>query len=111
MGGTTWGRRPSRSWPASWLPSSPSLTPQPAMAPASANAAPHSRSRMNQSTHPPLKVRILDARIGREFPLPASATGGSAGLDLRACLDEPLRLEPGDTALVPTGLAIYLEDP
>jgi dUTP pyrophosphatase len=66
---------------------------------------------MDQSTHPPLKVRLLDARIGKEFPLPAYATGGSAGLDLRACLDEPLRLEPGDTALVPTGLAIYLEDP
>ena len=59
----------------------------------------------------PLKVRILDARIGSEFPLPAYATGGSAGLDLRACLDAPLVLEPGQAQLIPTGLAIHLEDP
>jgi dUTP pyrophosphatase len=59
----------------------------------------------------PLKVRILDARIGREFPLPAYATGGSAGLDLRACLDAPLALEPGRAELLPTGLAIHLDDP
>jgi dUTP pyrophosphatase len=62
-------------------------------------------------TRRPLKVRILDARIGKEFPLPAYATGGSAGLDLRACLDAPLKLEPGDAQLIPTGLAIYVEDP
>ena len=59
----------------------------------------------------PLKVRILDARIGGEFPLPAYATEGSAGLDLRACLDGPLVLEPGQAHLIPTGLAIHLEDP
>lgn len=59
----------------------------------------------------PLKVRILDARIGTEFPLPAYATAGSAGLDLRACLDAPLALEPGRAELVPTGMAIHLEDP
>jgi dUTP pyrophosphatase len=59
----------------------------------------------------PLKVRILDPRIGGEFPLPAYATGGSAGLDLRACIDQDLLLEPGRTELIPTGLAIYLEDP
>jgi dUTP pyrophosphatase len=58
-----------------------------------------------------LKVRILDARIGRELPLPAYATHGSAGLDLRALLDAPLVLEPGRAELVPTGLAIHLEDP
>ena len=58
-----------------------------------------------------LKVRILDARIGREYPLPAYATGGSAGLDLRACLDGPLQLPPGRTELIATGLAIHLEDP
>jgi len=58
-----------------------------------------------------LKVRILDARIGREFPLPAYATEGSAGLDLRACLDQPLPLPPGRTELIPTGLAIHLDDP
>ncbi len=58
-----------------------------------------------------LKVRILDARIGREFPLPAYATGGSAGLDLRACPAGPVELAPGSAALIPTGLAIHLEDP
>ena len=57
-----------------------------------------------------LKTRILDSRLGNEFPLPAYATDGSAGLDLRAMLDEPLTLEPGQTQLIPTGLAIHLED-
>ncbi|NLD67503.1 MAG: dUTP diphosphatase [Limnobacter sp.] len=56
-----------------------------------------------------LDVRILDERMrGR---LPQYATGGSAGLDLRACLDAPLRLAPGDAQLIPTGLAIHLSDP
>jgi dUTP pyrophosphatase len=58
-----------------------------------------------------LQVRILDARVGREFPLPAYATQGSAGLDLRACLGEPLVLAPGEARLIPTGLAIHLDDP
>jgi dUTP pyrophosphatase len=58
-----------------------------------------------------LRVRILDPRIGREIELPRPATAGSAGLDLRACLDAPLVLEPGQTHLVPTGIAIHLEDP
>ena len=58
-----------------------------------------------------LKVRILDARMGSEFPLPAYATEGSAGLDLRACLDAPLTLAPGRAELLPTGLAIHVEDP
>jgi dUTP pyrophosphatase len=66
---------------------------------------------MDQATRRPLKVRILDARIAKEFPLPAYATGGSAGLDLRACLDGPLVLEAGRAELIPTGLAIYVEDP
>jgi len=57
-----------------------------------------------------LQVRILDDRIGTAIPLPAYATGGSAGLDLRALLDAPLVLQPGDTVLVRTGLAIYIED-
>jgi dUTP pyrophosphatase len=56
-------------------------------------------------------VRILDARLGSEFPLPAYATAGSAGLDLRACLEAPLPLEPGKAELIPTGLAIHLSDP
>jgi len=59
----------------------------------------------------PLKVRVLDPRVGKEFPLPQYATGGSAGLDLRACLAQPLALEPGRAELIPTGLAIYVEDP
>lgn len=58
-----------------------------------------------------LKVRILDARLGREFPLPERATPGSAGLDLRACLDVPLDLDPGGVALIPTGIAIHIDDP
>jgi len=61
--------------------------------------------------HHALKVRILDERVGREFPLPAYATAGSAGLDLRACLDAPLLLAPAKAELLPTGLAIHLEDP
>ncbi len=56
-------------------------------------------------------MRILDPRIGSEFPLPAYATDGSAGLDLRACIDAPLTLEPGATQLIPTGLAIHIGDP
>ena len=58
-----------------------------------------------------LQVRVLDPRIGGEFPLPHYATPGSAGLDLRACLDAPLTLEPGQTELIPTGIAIHLDDP
>jgi dUTP pyrophosphatase len=58
-----------------------------------------------------LKVRILDARLGGEFPLPAYATDGSAGLDLRACVPAPLVLAPGRAELIPTGLAIHLDDP
>jgi dUTP pyrophosphatase len=58
-----------------------------------------------------IKVRILDPRIGKEFPLPQHATAGSAGMDLRACLDAPLTLAPGAAELIPTGIAIYVEDP
>jgi dUTP pyrophosphatase len=66
---------------------------------------------VSTSSRRPLKVRILDARIGTEFPLPQYATAGSAGLDLRACLDKPLMLEAGKAELLPTGLSIYVEDP
>ncbi|MEY4375896.1 MAG: deoxyuridine 5-triphosphate nucleotidohydrolase [Pseudomonadota bacterium] len=59
----------------------------------------------------PLKVRVLDARLGSEFPLPAYATAGSAGLDLRAMVEAPLVIEPGATHLLPTGLCIWIEDP
>src|SRR5271154_816925 len=58
-----------------------------------------------------VKLRILDPRLGKEFPLPTHATAGSAGMDLRACIDVPLELAPGATSLIPTGLSIYIEDP
>ncbi len=58
-----------------------------------------------------LQVRILDPRLGTEFPLPAYATEGSAGLDLRACLEAPLVLAAARAELIPTGLAIHLADP
>lgn len=58
-----------------------------------------------------IDLKILDARIGSEFPLPTYATEGSAGIDLRACLDEALTVEPGQTHLVPTGMAIHIADP
>ncbi len=58
-----------------------------------------------------LQVKVLDPRIGGDWPLPAYATAHSAGLDLRAALDAPLELLPGDAALVPSGLAIHIGDP
>ncbi len=58
-----------------------------------------------------VQLKILDSRLGREIPLPDYATAGSAGLDLRACLDAPLEIRPGETHLLPTGLAIHIGDP
>ena len=58
----------------------------------------------------PVQLKILDKRLGSEFPLPNYATSGSAGIDLRACLDEPLEIHPGETHLIHTGIAIYLSD-
>ncbi len=58
-----------------------------------------------------MEVRILDARLGGEIPMPEYATSGSAGMDLRACLQDPLELRPGQTELIPTGIAIHLADP
>lgn len=58
-----------------------------------------------------IDVKILDPRIGSTFPLPTYATVGSAGLDLRACLDAAMTLNPGETQLLPTGLAIHIADP
>ncbi|PJF03456.1 dUTP diphosphatase [Acinetobacter seifertii] len=57
-----------------------------------------------------VQVKLLDPRLGKEWPLPAYATAGSAGLDLRACLDEAIEIEPGQTVLVKTGMAIYIHD-
>jgi dUTP pyrophosphatase len=55
-------------------------------------------------------LKILDPRVGEDFPLPHYATDGSAGLDMRACIDEDIVVEPGDTVLIPTGLAIHIGD-
>ncbi len=57
-----------------------------------------------------IQLKILDDRLGETIPLPEYATSGSAGLDLRACLESPLTLAPGETALIPTGLAIHIGD-
>ena len=58
-----------------------------------------------------MHVTILDPRLGRELPLPSYATAGSAGLDLRACIEGPLELKAGQAELIPTGLAIHVADP
>jgi dUTP pyrophosphatase len=58
-----------------------------------------------------IELKILNARVGKDVPLPKHATPGSAGLDLRACLDAPLQLEPGGCTLIPTGIAIHIADP
>jgi len=58
-----------------------------------------------------VQIKVLDTRLGNEWPLPTYATSGSAGLDLRACLDEEVQIKPGETILVKTGMAIYIEDP
>lgn len=60
---------------------------------------------------PSIDYKILDPRIGDSIPLPAYATDGSAGMDLRACIDADLTIEPGQTELIPTGLAIHIADP
>jgi dUTP pyrophosphatase len=58
----------------------------------------------------PIQIKILDPRLGADFPLPDYATGGSAGMDLRACLDDALTVAPGETRLIPTGFAMHMED-
>ncbi len=58
-----------------------------------------------------IELKILDPRIGDSIPLPQYTTDGSAGLDMRACIDEPINVAPGETVLVPTGLAIHVADP
>jgi dUTP pyrophosphatase len=65
---------------------------------------------MNQSSTS-LQVKILDPRLGTDLPMPTYATSGSAGMDLRACIDESIELRPGQTALIPTGMAIHIADP
>jgi len=58
-----------------------------------------------------VKLKLLDARLGKDIALPAYATDGSAGLDLRACVDDSLTIQPGETHLIPTGLSIHIDDP
>jgi dUTP pyrophosphatase len=62
-------------------------------------------------TRKTVQLKILDPRLNTEFALPDFATSGSAGVDLRACVDEPLTLEPGTTTLISSGMAIHIEDP
>lgn len=57
------------------------------------------------------EVKILDSRIGKEIPLPTYATAGSAGMDLRACMEASITISPAETVLIPTGISIYIEDP
>jgi len=57
-----------------------------------------------------VQIKIIDPRLGTDFPLPDYATGGSAGMDLRACLDQVLTIKPGETRLIPTGFAMHMED-
>lgn len=57
-----------------------------------------------------VQLKIMNPKVGQDFPLPTYATQGSAGLDLRACLDTPITLEPGQTHLIPSGIALYIED-
>jgi dUTP pyrophosphatase len=58
-----------------------------------------------------IEVKVLNEKVGKDIPLPSYATEGSAGVDLRACLDDKLALEPGQTKLIPTGIAIHISDP
>jgi deoxyuridine 5'-triphosphate nucleotidohydrolase len=58
-----------------------------------------------------IQLKILDSRLGTEFPLPHYATDGAAGMDMRACIDAPLVIAPGETRLIPTGLAIHIQEP
>jgi deoxyuridine 5'-triphosphate nucleotidohydrolase len=63
------------------------------------------------ATRRKIQLKVLDSRLNDEFALPDYATAGSAGIDLRACVDAPLTIEPGKTELVPSGIAVYIEDP
>ena len=65
---------------------------------------------MTQQNRQPIQVKLIDPRIGNEIALPEYATEGSAGLDLRACIETDLTIKPGETVLIPTGLSVYIED-
>jgi dUTP pyrophosphatase len=72
---------------------------------------PNERTRAVSPDMSRIALKVLNERVGRDFPLPARATDGSAGVDLRACLEQPLDLPPGACELIPTGIAIHLGDP
>lgn len=59
---------------------------------------------------PKIQLKILDSRLGNEIPMPHYATDGSAGIDLRACIESDITLQPGETSLIPTGIAIHIND-
>lgn len=59
---------------------------------------------------PKIQLKVIDPRVGTDFPLPSYATEGSAGMDLRACIDVPIEIKPGETQLIPTGIAIHISD-
>ena len=65
----------------------------------------------DMATRRKIQLKVLDSRLNDDFALPDYATAGSAGIDLRACVDAPLTIEPGKTELVPSGIAVYIEDP
>jgi dUTP pyrophosphatase len=70
----------------------------------------HGQQRGKHKLKRDVQLKILDPRIGKEIPLPEYATHGAAGMDLRACIEAPLMIAPGETQLIPTGLAIHIED-
>lgn len=74
-------------------------------------SASSSVARLAHAGTPKVELKLLDARLGGEFPLPDYATASSAGMDLRAMLEVELTLQPGETALIPTGMAIHIGDP
>ncbi len=66
---------------------------------------------MSDQTHKTIQLKVLDPRLGSEIPLPEHATDGSAGMDLRACVDAAMTIQPGETILIPTGFAMHIQDP
>ena len=66
---------------------------------------------MSDQTHKTIQLKVLDPRLGSEIPLPEHATDGSAGMDLRACVDATITIQPGETVLIPTGFAMHIQDP
>lgn len=66
---------------------------------------------MNKQSLNPIQLKIIDQRLGREIPLPEHATDGSAGMDLRACVEGKTTIQPGETLLIPTGFAMHISDP